>query len=494
MDKKEIKFLLMHSSIYGLGTIVSQAVAFIMLPIYTRHLTPADYGVLELLDTTIMLISLVVTIGIGRGMSRFYYEEDNSNYRCTVISSTYIMFFGLSLVFLPVLIYLSPTFSEIIFSTSDYGKYFTISFVNLVMGGLIDIGLVYLRLEKKPVFFISITISRLIVVISLNIVFVVFLKMGVWGILLSTFITRIIYAIVITVPLLWKTGLEFSFQLSSNIIKFCLPMIPANLFSALIRQSDKYFVLFYLSIAEAGIYSLALKLGNVIHVLITMPFIMTYVPRRFEIMKSKEASETLKQVYTYYSFLFIFLGLALSVLIPEILMIMATPKFYAAGPYIPLIVLSMFLFGCQYHFDFGILYSKKTKYFAYINFIIAGIHIGLNFILISRYGIWGAIWASVVVLGTQALLYLYVSNRYYKIDYELLRVIKYLLLSIVFFFLSRSIHFDNTLYDILLKLMLLLVFILTSILCRIIRSNEVEAVKKIFAGRFSVFPKKQLLK
>ena len=50
MNIKELKFLLTHSSIYGIGTVVSQIVAFIMLPIYTRYLTPEDYGVVELLS------------------------------------------------------------------------------------------------------------------------------------------------------------------------------------------------------------------------------------------------------------------------------------------------------------------------------------------------------------------------------------------------------------------------------------------------------------
>lgn len=100
MNTKELKFLLTHSSIYGLGTIISQAVAFLMLPLYTRYLTPQDYGILELIDTTNMLIGIIVTLGIARGMSRFYYEEKERSYKYSVISTTYIIFISASLILL----------------------------------------------------------------------------------------------------------------------------------------------------------------------------------------------------------------------------------------------------------------------------------------------------------------------------------------------------------------------------------------------------------
>ena len=480
MNVKELKFLLTHSSIYGLGTIIAQAVAFFMLPLYTRYLTPQDYGVLELIDTTNMLIGIVMTLGIARGMSRFYYEKEEIKYKNCVVSTTYIIVGGLSLLLLPLLLFSSGALSEIIFSSETYAQYFMISFISLFFGTGLDIGLIYLRLEKKSLYFITLSITRLIVLVSLNIFFIVFLQMGVLGILLSTLITRIAYTSVVTGAILWRTRLSFSRQIAENLIKFSLPLIPSNFANTCIKQSDKYFVLYFFTIADAGIYSLTLKLGNVMHLLLTIPFIMSYVPRRFEIMKQDGANQVYKQVYTYYSFLFIFLGLTLSVFVPEILKIMITEKFYEAGRYIPLVVLSMFLLGSQYHFDFGILYSKKTKYLAYINIIIAVLHLLLNYILISKYGIWGAIWASTIILGGQALMYLYVSNRFFKIDYELLRVMKFLVVALFYYFFLKCINFQVIYINILLKILLLSTFPFISILLRIISGEEVEMIKKIY--------------
>ena len=112
--------------------------------------------------------------------------------------------------------------------------------------------------------------------------------MGVLGILYSSLIVRSAYAIILTFAILWKTRFKFSFTLAVKMIKYNAPIIPSNLASTFIKQSDKYFVLHFLTLADTGIYALALRLGNAVHNLLTVPFNMAYIPRRFELMKNKD--------------------------------------------------------------------------------------------------------------------------------------------------------------------------------------------------------------
>ena len=151
--------------------------------------------------------------------------------------------------------------------------------------------MLYLRLIKKPAIFISITIIRLILLISLNILFIVYYRIGVLGILYSSLIVKILFAVILTGSIFWKIKAKFSFGISWDLLKYGLPMIPSNLANSAVKQSDKYFVLYLISIGDMGIYSLALKLGNAIHSLLTIPFNMAYIPRRFEIMKRDDAKE-----------------------------------------------------------------------------------------------------------------------------------------------------------------------------------------------------------
>ena len=154
MISKEIKFLLTHSSIYGLGTVVSQLVAFLLLPVYTRYLTPTDYGVLETIGVSSGIIGLVVTVGIARALSRFYYESEKETERNKVVSTTYITYSAIACLALPLLFLLSDPLATVLFKSGHYGFFFIISFTSLILGGLVDIGIMYLRLIKKPFVFI----------------------------------------------------------------------------------------------------------------------------------------------------------------------------------------------------------------------------------------------------------------------------------------------------------------------------------------------------
>lgn len=493
MISKEIKFLLTHSSIYGLGTIISRVVAFVLLPLYTRYLTPADYGIIEVIDVTTAMIGLVVTVGISRALSRFYYISNDQNQRNIVVSTTFLTYSIIALFFLPFLIYGANPLAKLLFNSDQYGLFLRISFITLLLGGLVDTSMMYLRLIKQPVIFISLTTIRLILLIFFNVLFIVYYKMGVIGILYSSLIVRALYAVVLTSAILWKINIAFSVSKSLDLLKYGLPMIPSALANTAVKQSDKYFVLYILTISDMGIYSLALKLGNAIHSLMTIPFNMAYIPRRFEIMKQKDAKETYKKIFTYYMFFITYSGLVLSILIPEILQVMVPSEFRSAGTIIPLVVFSMIIFGSHYHFDFGILYSKKTKYLAYINMVSAILNLGLNYSLIRNYGLFGAVWSATIILGFQALLLYYFSNKFYPIEYEFQRIIKYMAVAGGIYGVSYYLNIEMVSLNLGIKLLLLIViFPVTIILLKIISSGEIAKIKEIVGRRLTSFREKKM--
>jgi O-antigen/teichoic acid export membrane protein len=240
-----------------------------------------------------------------------------------------------------------------------------------------------------------------------------------------------------------------------------------------------------MSIADMGIYSLALKFGNIIHQLLTAPFNLAYIPRRFEIMNRSDAGEVYARIFTYYIFLVVFAGLVISIFIPEILALMVTPRFMNAKDIIPLVVLSMVLFGTHFHFEFGILYSKKTEYLAYINVICAMMQVTLNILLIPNYGLYGAVWSSIIVLSIEAIALYFFSKRFFKIDYQFGRVIAYCGLAVGFYGISTLIDAGSRWVDCFLKLLLLAGFLLIAMVFRIITQKEREKLFQLIASKIS---------
>ena len=119
----EIKYLIKHSTIYSIGTVVGQLVGFLLLPLYTRFLTPTDYGILSLIEISIGLIGIVVGFGITEAMSRFYFDYIEEADRNRVVSISYWLTSIFAIISLPLCLSASPFISLILFHSKNFQQY-----------------------------------------------------------------------------------------------------------------------------------------------------------------------------------------------------------------------------------------------------------------------------------------------------------------------------------------------------------------------------------
>lgn len=477
-ELKELKFLLKHSSIYGLGSILARIVSFALLPLYTRYLTPTDYGILELVDITTGMIGIVVGVGISSAVSRFYYESDDVKFRHQVISTVYITVATVAGISLLLLNFSTEFLAGLILDNKDYQYFFQLSFLSLFIGLIYDVGLIYLRLLHKSVIYIWLSVTSLIIAVSLNIYFVAYLEYGVLGILYSMIITRLIICIPVTAFIIKGVGITYNHELSLEMLKYSLPLIPSSIATTIVNYSDRYFIKYFISIHDAGIFALANKVGSVVHMLITSPFIMTFLPRRFEIAKEEGVKENFVKIFDYYLMLILFVTLGLSVSANEIMYFMTTPEFYRASNYVPIIALTMVILGLKYHFEFGILYTKKTKYYLYINVTTSTIHILLNYFLVQLYGVWGALYSSLAVISLNTLLIYFVAQKLYRIPFDFYKSALTLCIAVGLYYISSITMSGNIFLVMLYKFLVVMSFPLLLILFRVVSEQEFNAFKK----------------
>src|SRR5204862_3523796 len=103
-----------HGLVYAAGLVLSKAVAFVMLPVYTRYLTPADYGLLQLLDMVLEVASIVAGSRLGAGIFRYYHKADSTEGRRAVLSTAAVVL-GATYAFAATLLYwFSPTIAQVV--------------------------------------------------------------------------------------------------------------------------------------------------------------------------------------------------------------------------------------------------------------------------------------------------------------------------------------------------------------------------------------------
>jgi O-antigen/teichoic acid export membrane protein len=72
-----LKRLVSSLAAYQLADAVSRVIAVLLLPVYTRYIDPAGYGVVELLATGVILISIAVRLGMIEAFLRFYFSDED---------------------------------------------------------------------------------------------------------------------------------------------------------------------------------------------------------------------------------------------------------------------------------------------------------------------------------------------------------------------------------------------------------------------------------
>ena len=416
-----LKKLLKHSVIYGLGGMLAKLLGFVLLPIYTRYLTPADYGILVLLGVTSSFAAAIAQLGLGSALFRevIYKESDES----TVVSTAFYFLLVESILFFGGLIAFSPQLSHLIFDTLEYTHLLHIVFLTGVLSMFNVIVMAILRTREQSALYSILSVAKFLVGAILNIYFIVVLQRGVEGLLIAGLISTALFAVVDLALLSRDIRLTFSVPILRRMLGFGVPLVPAGLSSLVMTSADRFFLQVFSTPAEVGLYSLGYNIGMVVN-LIVGAIQLAWPAQLFVIAKQPDAERQFAQILTYYLFAIGFIGLGLSVLAREVLVIMTTPRFYGAYVVIPLIVLSYIFYGIRFMTNIALPIQDKMKYMPPIIIGSAILNLGLSYILIPRYGMMGAAWATAISYLILVVVQTAVNLRFWYIPYEYKRIAK----------------------------------------------------------------------
>jgi len=219
--KKEIDGILKHSAIYGIGNILHRLPPFILLPIYLNYLSPTDFGKKEIISIVIDFTGIVVSMGIANAMARFYYEYDDKKNQNEVISTIVIAYSFVSAVIFSLLILQADMIAGFIIDNKNEKSIIVMAIISLWFNTIYHMWCNYLRIREKSLIYVVISITKLIVQISLNVIFIVFWGLGINGIFYSTLISSSIFAIFLTFPIFLKIGFKFSYSKIKEIVRLC---------------------------------------------------------------------------------------------------------------------------------------------------------------------------------------------------------------------------------------------------------------------------------
>ena len=439
----EIGEIFKHSAVYGIGSIASKLIGFLMIPIYTRYLSPSDYGTIELLDLVVSISGLILYDLIIESVFRFYYKYQKQSDRNLVVSTAMITHIVVSLLMAGTALLFVDEISRIVIGSEKYSSYVTLSLLSFFFLQLNAIPLGLLRVQQKSVAYILASLSNLILGLSMNIFLIVFLQWGIWGVLCSNVISNGVISLFLVPWALKSVGVRFRIDRFKEMVQYGFPLIPAGLANFSLNFSNRFFLNRYISLGELGLFALGSRFSFMISVLIIQPFLDIWDAKMFQIQNRKDAKKLYAKVLTYSALVTLVACLGLSLTIDSVLKFLVAQEFRGASKVVPILAMGYFFQIFYYNFYVGLLINNKTHWLAGIMLVSALVNLILNAIWIPRFGMTGAAWAmagSYLFMGT---LTYFISSRIFRVDYEWKRILVMLMVAVVFYIGLGRIEIGN---------------------------------------------------
>lgn len=465
---------------------LSKVVGFLMLPIYTHHLSTEDYGVLELLTLVGSIFSMILSFRLTAGMMRFYYQYKNSSDKKALVSTTLISVFLIAAMTAFFLCKNSAFVSHLVFGHDQHSRFFTFIFLSLVFDLGSMVSYTYLTILEKSFHFIMASTLQLILGLSLNVYLIVFKHLGVVGVLYSMVISNGIICSILICYTFSHVGFRFDIAKLREQVVFGLPLVPASLLTFVLNMGDRFLLNQLGELGQVGIYALGYKFGMLIGTFISGPFQQIWGPQRIKIYEEggKDVQEIISRVLLYFTFVLSFVGLIISVLIKDAITIMAAREFLPAYRIVPLVVFGYIFYSIYPIVDIGFYVKKKTYWYAIINGAAASVNILLNWFLIPRFGAMGAAVVTVISFAICPLMAYFISQKYLAIRYDLVRMTKLIVVVLLCYAVISQVAVPYLYLDILLKLTMVLLFPIALYCVGFFEAREIHYVKTLLQNRY----------
>jgi O-antigen/teichoic acid export membrane protein len=369
--------------IYSLGALFLKGVSFFLIPLYTRLLTPTEYGYLDLLNTFAGILEVVLSLGLAQVFFMEFYQisrEKRLELLNRILSAYLILSSILYVITFSVIIVLYetvfPGIRLVVIATVMLTTYLTF-FQGLMI--------LILKLSSRA---FELTIFQIVVGllgISLNILFVYFLRSGYEGVIWAGVIS-ILCSSVFGLSLYIKRGGRFALTFELNqvkeLLRYGLPFIPNTLSFWMMNSANRWILFHYAGGDQVGYFSLAMKFGSLFDPLVIQPFLSAYAPRVLKKFGEGDFRQPLAWLFAGSLVFFIIVGFIMQ----QVAGFIIDANFYPALALIPIAILG---FGFNFMSQSAALllvFRKKVNILLLCILIGASVSVIANFILTPLYG------------------------------------------------------------------------------------------------------------
>jgi O-antigen/teichoic acid export membrane protein len=487
-----LKQLFAQTAIYGLGTVVPRLLNYLLLtPFFTRVFLLGEYGIVTELYAYVVFLLVILTYGMETGFFRYAEKNNNTN---EVYSTSLISLFSTSSLFIVIIWILARPIAGFI-GYGENPEY--ILWIGIIVGldSFMAIPFARLRQQKKAVKFATIKIVNVTVNISLNLLFLLILpgmvqsgvhsipdwlynsEIGVGYVFISNLVASL-FTLVLLSGEYFSIALTFNRVLWRKMMVYSLPLLISGLAGTINEALDRVLLKHLISeelnpMDQLGIYGANYKIAVMLQLFVQM-FRFAAEPFYFARAKDKNAKELFADIMKYFVIIcmVIFLGVTMYM---DIFKYFIGKRFHDGLHIVPIVLYAIFFLGVFFNLSIWYKLNNLTKFGAIITITGAVITFLINWLFIPKYGFTASAWAHFFCYLTMVIMSYFLGRKYYRIKYDLIRILFYAVLAAIIYKSSTFVHLESMKLKMIVHTGFMLIFLASVVLL------EKKDLRKIFS-------------
>jgi O-antigen/teichoic acid export membrane protein len=335
--------LLRTSAAYQASDLVAKVIAVGTLPVYTRHLSRADYGAAETLLTGVIFWSILLRLGVGEAFVRFYFNDADPERRARLARLATAFVFATTSVAALVAAAFAGSLSDLVLGYRD-ATLMRIALLGLWTFTNLEVAYSLLRVDERARAYLVASVANVLLTVALTVYLVVVRDERARGLLAGNFVASTVILLGLWVLLRERLGLRLRMSDLPLLLRFGLPTVPADASVYALNVIDRVYLFRVHSPSAAGLYALAVKLATVVTIAVR-GYQYAWPPLAYSVTDDAQAARLYAVVATYYTLATGFMVAVVTLLGRWGVRLLAAPSFYGAHVALPWLALGWAMYG-----------------------------------------------------------------------------------------------------------------------------------------------------
>lgn len=407
-------------ALYGLATFLPRGLGLLLLPVFTRYLTPAEYGRIAVAETIAGIVAAIVGLGVPAAVTRLYYEHTEDPERQRSLFSTQLGFvvlvcaaaFGLLALAGPTALHwAAPDFEVEVFPD------LTLALVTGLSALVFQCCLNLHQARQNPRTFASLSLAQSGIAYASSLALVVGVGAGSAGMLGGKAMGQVVALLAALVTLRGWVNAPRDRRLLTQSLRFGAPLVPHFLIALALVGADRIIIERFRPAAEVGVYSAGYTLASVLTVL-TTAVMLAWSPIFYRLAKQQAQKARIAGVSAVLA-----LGLSgaacfgIGLSLPVVPLVVGE-EYAGTASVMPILLAGLLLHGYFSIFQLGILQRKASWVVPLTTFLAAALNIVLNIVWVPEHGPAGAAWATLAAYLAEAFAVYWVAQRLFRLPFR----------------------------------------------------------------------------